>query len=182
MIDRLPGLLHLRAKDDSLGLQLRMALEFIQHESKNLTPGYMAVADQMTKLLFIQILRSALSQPTVPIGLLAGLVDPHIHRALAAIHAHPSNRWTVADLAKTSGLCRTVFAEQFKSLTGTTPIQYVTRWRMTLAEEMLMQSDLSIDNIRQKLGFSSGFAFTRTFRAHNGSSPREYRRSGAEKE
>ncbi|WP_176598087.1 MULTISPECIES: AraC family transcriptional regulator [Sphingobium] len=182
LIDQLPSLLHLRAKDDSLGLQLRMALQFIQHESKNLTPGYMAVADQMTKLLFIQILRSALSQPTVPIGLLAGLVDPHIKQALAAIHAHPSNRWTVANLAKSCGLCRTVFAEQFKSLIGITPIHYVTRWRMTLAEEMLMQSDLSIEGVRQKLGFSSGFSFTRTFRAHSGLSPREYRRSGPGKE
>jgi AraC-like DNA-binding protein len=176
LIEQLPGLLHLRPRSDGFGMQLRMALEFVHYESQNLSPGYMAVADQMTKLLFIQILRSALSEPTVPIGLLAGLVDPHVKHALSAIHANPAARWTVANLATTSGLCRTLFADRFRTLVGTTPIQYVNRWRVTSAEDLLMQSDQSIDAIRRTLGYTSGFAFARAFQASTGMSPRDFRR------
>lgn len=179
IISQLPSLLHLSANDDSLGAQLRMALEFIHHESQVTQPGYVAVASRLMDLLFIQLLRSALNRPSVPIGLLAGLADPQINRALSAIHAAPAKRWTVGSLALQSGMSRTVFAERFKLLIGTTPIQYVTHWRMTIAEDLLSRSEERIEVIRSQLGYESGFVFARAFRAHTGQSPRQFRLSKA---
>jgi len=177
LIGQLPSMLRLSAGDENLSPQLSMALEFIHHESQSTRPGYIAVAGRLMDLLFIQILRSALTQPTVPIGLLAGLADPHINRALSAIHATPDAQWTVANLAKQAGLSRTIFAERFRAMVGATPIQYVTRWRMTIAEDLLSRTDLGIEIIRTRLGYASGFVFARAFRAHSGLSPRDYRLS-----
>ncbi|WP_176489039.1 AraC family transcriptional regulator [Rhizorhabdus dicambivorans] len=176
LIDRLPALMHLSAKDQSLAPPLRMALDFIHYESQTTRPGYVAVASRLVDLLFIQVLRAVIEQPTIQIGLLAGLADPNVSRALAAIHSSPSSNWTVATLAREACLSRTTFAERFRQMVGLTPIQYVGRWRMTIAEDLLSQSNQTIEQIRTQLGYGSSFVFARAFRAHSGQSPREYRR------
>ncbi|HEY0685605.1 MAG TPA: AraC family transcriptional regulator [Steroidobacter sp.] len=175
LIDQLPAMMHLSVEEQNLAPQLKMALDFIHHESQATRPGYVAVATRLMDLLFIQVLRSAITQPSVPIGLLAGLADPHVSRTLAAVHASPSTDWTVATLAREAFLSRTTFAERFKQMVGITPIQYVVRWRMTIAEDLLARSDLTVEQIRLRLGYASSFVFARAFRAHSGLAPREYR-------
>ena len=177
LIDQLPDLMHLHVNDEDLAPQLKMVWEFIHYENKAARHGYVAVASRLMDLLFIQILRSAVKHPKVRIGFLAGLADPSISRALTVIHTSPSNCWTVAMLAREACLSRTTFAERFKQMVGVTPIQYVTRWRMIIAEDLLRQTDLTIEHVRDRLGYGSGFVFARAFRAHSGLSPRDYRRS-----
>jgi AraC family transcriptional regulator, alkane utilization regulator len=177
LIDQLPAMLHLRAQDEGLVPQLRTALDFIRQESAATRPGYLAVAARLMDLLFIQILRAAITQPTVNIGFLAGLSDEHIGRTLAAIHLNPAGPWTVAKLAAEARHSRTTFAERFKGVVGLTPMQYVNQWRISRAEHLLARPGTSIDAVRRELGFSSGFAFARAFRAQRGVSPREFRLS-----
>jgi AraC-like DNA-binding protein len=177
LIEQLPALLHLRAQDEGLVPQLRTALDFIRQESLVTRPGFVAVAARLMDLLFIQILRAAITQPTVNIGFLAGLSDEHIGRALAAIHLNPAGPWTVAKLAAEARHSRTIFAERFRQVVGLTPMQYVNRWRIARAEELLARPETSIDAVRRGLGFSSSFAFARAFRAQRGVSPREFRLS-----
>lgn len=177
LLEQLPSILHLRAQEEGLAPQLRTALDFIRQESAIARPGYAAVATRLVDLLFIQILRAAIMQPTVTIGLLAGLADPRLGRALAAIHARPANPWSVASLAAEAGLSRTNFAELFRNTLATTPMNYVNRWRMMVAEDMLLQDTVSIDAVRHALGYNSSFTFARAFRAHHGQSPREYQRT-----
>jgi len=177
LIEQLPTMLHLRAQAEGLVPQLRTALDFLRQESAITRPGFVAVAARLMDLLFIQILRAAITQPTVNIGLLAGLSDGHIGRALAAIHSNPAGPWTVAKLATEAHHSRTIFAERFRQVVGLTPMQYVNRWRIARAEELLARPETSIDAVRCRLGFSSGFAFARAFRAQRGMSPREFRLS-----
>jgi AraC-like DNA-binding protein len=177
LIEQLPAILHLRAQDEGLVPQLRTALDFIRQESLVLRPGFVAVAARLMDLLFIQILRAAITQPKVNIGFLAGLSDGHIGRAIAAIHANPAGPWTVGKLATEARHSRTIFAERFKRVVGLTPMQYVKQWRIARAEQLLSLPGSAIDAVRRQLGFSSGFAFARAFRAQRGVSPREYRLS-----
>lgn len=175
LIEQLPALLHVGAQAEGLAPQLGTALDFIRQEGAVTRPGYVAVATRLMDLLFIQILRVVITQPMAKIGILAGLADAHVGRALAAIHANPAGPWTVANLATEAGLSRTVFAERFRQTVGSTPIQYVNRWCLMAAEEMLARPGIPIDIIRRQLGFGSSFAFARAFRAYRGISPREYR-------
>lgn len=179
LLEQLPPILHLRAQAEGLATHLRTALEFIQHESTGARPGYVAVAARLMDLMFIQILRAAIMQPAARIGLLAGLADARIGRALAAVHADPARPWTVASLAAVACHSRTIFAERFRQMIGLTPIQYVNKWRMTMAEDLLLRRDISIDVVRRQLGYSSSFTFARAFRAHHGVSPRAFRKANA---
>jgi AraC-like DNA-binding protein len=166
---------HLRAQDEGLVPQLRTALDFIRQECLVTRPGFVAVAARLMDLLFIQILRAAITQPTANIGFLAGLSDDHIGRALAAIHSNPAGPWTVAKLAAEARHSRTIFAARFKQLVGLTPMQYTNQWRIARAEHLLAHPETPIDAIRRQLGFSTSFAFARAFRAQHGMSPREFR-------
>lgn len=177
LIEQLPPLLYVNTQAEGLGPQLKTALDFIRQESGVTRPGYAAVADRLMDLLFLQILRAVITRPTINIGLLAGLADVQLARALAAVHAKPEAAWTVALLASEASLSRAVFAERFHRVVGVTPIHYVNRWRMTVAEDLLAQPGMTIDAIRTQLGFSSGVVFARAFRQHRGLSPRDYRRS-----
>lgn len=177
LMDQLPPLLQIAGQKDNLDAQFVTALSFIRQEGSVVRPGYIAVAERLTDLLFIQILRAGIAASKVRIGLLAALSNKNISRALLAIHANPAGPWSVARLAQEAFLSRTVFAERFHELVGITPMHYVNRWRMTIAQDLLSASDKSIGEIQTELGFSSSFAFSRALRAHCGMSPREYRAS-----
>ncbi len=60
---------------------------------------------------------------------LSALADPHVARALQALHGDPARRWTVADLAHEAGQSRSAFAARFKSAACEAPLEYLTGWR-----------------------------------------------------
>ena len=82
---------------------------------------------------------------------------------------------TIQELAAIANLSPSRFFALFKKETGITPIEYKNRIGIRNAEKMLLISDLSIEEISEKLGFNSSSYFRRTFKAFTGQSPREYR-------
>ena len=60
-----------------------------------------------------------------------------LSRAIYAMHQQPGVNWKVEDLARESGLSRSVFAERFLTATGTTPARYLTELRMRLAVQYI---------------------------------------------
>jgi AraC-like DNA-binding protein len=103
--------------------------------------------------------------------------DPHLERALEAIHDDPGSPWTVASLARLARASRSQFAEQFKDAVGDTPARYLTRVRMERAERML-RAGASVTDIAYQLGYESDAGFSRAFRRHAGVSPSLWRRTG----
>lgn len=179
LLKELPPLLKLSIDDRTLDEQFATALSFVRQETAEIRPGYVAVAGRLTDLLFIQILRSCMATAEADVGVLAALSDTNIARALMDIHESPSAPWTVSSLAGRAHLSRTLFAERFRDLVGQTPIQYVNRWRIVVAQDLLLTSDLPIGEIQLRLGFASSFAFSRVFRQITGMSPSAYRKAGA---
>lgn len=82
---------------------------------------------------------------------------------------------TIQELATIANLSPSRFFTVFKKETGITPIEYKNRICIRNAEKMLLISDLSIEEIAEKLGFNSSSYFRRTFKAYTGKSPREYK-------
>jgi transcriptional regulator GlxA family with amidase domain len=70
--------------------------------------------------------RHVVESGTVATGVLAGLADPRLAKALTAMHEAPEKSWTLDDLAGIAGMSRTRFAEQFRTRIGQTPIDYLT--------------------------------------------------------
>ena len=98
--------------------------------------------------------------------------------AITAMHADPAHRWTLQELAERAGMSRSTFALRFKATVGDSPLEYLTRWRMLLAGDRLVNSGDPVSTIALSLGYESESAFSTAFKRVMGSSPRQYSRNG----
>jgi transcriptional regulator GlxA family with amidase domain len=106
-----------------------------------------------------------------------GVADGRILKAIALMQAEPGKRWTVERLARAVGLSRAAFARRFEAESGLTPLRYLTHYRMSIAAQLLRDSDMSLAEIAARVGYESEFAFSRAFKRHHGSPPGVFRRS-----
>ncbi|WP_448808252.1 helix-turn-helix domain-containing protein [Agromyces bauzanensis] len=109
---------------------------------------------------------------------LAAARDPHLGRAIEAIHDDPGSAWTVESLARIARASRSQFAAQFRNAVGDTPARYLTRVRMERAERML-RAGASVTDVAYRLGYESDAGFSRAFRRHAGLPPSSWRRTSA---
>lgn len=109
-------------------------------------------------------------------GWLAAIRDPHIGRALAAMHRDPGRDWTLESLAGVAGQSRSIFAERFSALLGEGAARYLTRLRMQLSRELLGQN-MSVAEVASRLGYESEASFARAFKRITGVSPGIVRRT-----
>ncbi|NWL90316.1 AraC family transcriptional regulator [Paenibacillus sp. 79R4] len=103
------------------------------------------------------------------------LSDYRIIRLLSHLNKHPDQRGSVEAWALFCGLKRTYFHELFLRETGMTPRAYHHKLRMQRASQLLIESELSITSIAERLGYVSIHPFTRHFSAYYGTSPKRYR-------
>ena len=128
--------------------------------------------------MFVETIRHYLETlPPAETGWLAGVRDPMIGHALAALHGAPTEPWTVGRLAREVGLSRSVLAERFAGLIGQPPMQYLALWRMQLASRLLLEGR-SVASVASAVGYESESAFSRTFKKLLGRSPAAWRRDG----
>jgi len=99
------------------------------------------------------------------------LRDPRLSQVILALHREPGKDWTVEELASVMGASRSVFAQRFLAVTGTTPARYLTELRMQLAVQWIGKGQDSIENVAYRLGYGSLAAFSRAFKRIVGKSP-----------
>lgn len=80
-------------------------------------------------------------------------------------------------LAAGAGLSRTVLAERFEAVLGTSPIRYIREWRPILASVALTSTDKSIATIAYDIGYGSEAAFSRAFSRTYGVPPAAWRQN-----
>ena len=178
LLDALPPVVHVRKEADKAAI--RWSLERMAEELREPQPGASLIAQQLAYMMLIQALRLHLSDPANGAGWLFALSDPHMAGAIHAMHDAPGQPWTVQQLAAHVGMSRSVFAERFKARVGATPMEYLTRWRMLRAGDRLRNSEESVAQIADSLGYDSESAFGKAFRRTMGCSPRQYSRSSDE--
>jgi AraC-like DNA-binding protein len=110
------------------------------------------------------------------VGWLFALADKQLSAALTCMHDDPGHPWTLQKLATRIGMSRSTFALRFKDTVGTSPMEYLTRWRMLLACDRLKNSGDSIPRIAASLGYESESAFGKAFKRVVGCSPRQHGR------
>ena len=137
LLGSLPPMLRIPLGDISLSGWLADLLRVGVQESQAQRPGSQSLLAKLSELAFTEALRRyAQSNPLELKGWLAGLQDPYVGRALALLHGDPRG-WTVEELAREVALSRSALAERFTDLIGEPPMQYLTRWRLTLAAHAL---------------------------------------------
>lgn len=149
-------------------------------ESKLGRVGSDTVLTRMAELMFIEVVRRYVEQlPPQDSGWLAGLNDSVVGPALTALHEKPAYPWTLADLSHSIAASRTVLAERFTKLVGVPPMQYLKRWRLQLAAEMLSGGTAKVSSIATRVGYESEAAFSRAFKKETGLSPATWRSARA---
>jgi AraC-like DNA-binding protein len=93
------------------------------------------------------------------------------------MHAGVGSGWTVAGLAKRAGMSRSAFAARFSETLGCAPMEYLSRWRMTLAQDALSRGGKPLDRLAEEIGYESASAFSTAFRRRIGCSPGAFARA-----
>lgn len=169
----LPELFVLRLADaPTLGLTLDQLFDEIAGEHC----GRDAILDRLSEIALILILRDLMDQGRLDIGLLAGLADAKLARAINAIHERPGDNWTLDSMAEAALMSRARFAERFHDVVGMTPGAYLSDWRLGLAKSMLLKG-ATVQTIAADVGYGSASALSRVFSSRCGLSPTEWRRS-----
>lgn len=174
ILDALPEVIVVRRQD--AGRHLEVVGQLLMEEAAAAGPGTRTVLDKLADTLFVMVVRHYINHSADQRGLLAALSDARLRRALAAMHREPARSWTLETLAQVAGMSRASFAQRFAEMVGTTPIDYLTRWRMTQAELMLRNPQVSVASAAERVGYETEAAFRKAFKRVHGVGPGAIRR------
>ena len=96
---------------------------------------------------------------------------------LTWMQEHLHEEMSVASLARRAAMSSRTFARRFRAETGTTPHHWVTAQRLLLAEQLLEESDASIDLVASRTGFGNAATLRHHFAQSRGITPAAYRRT-----
>ena len=154
----------------------RRVLDMLIEECGEHEPGGSSVVRRLSEVLLIQLLRRHYADHPHQTGFMAGVMDHRLTRAIWRIHRDYPRPLTVAELASGAGMSRSGFADRFREKTGLAPIEYLTRWRMTVACRKLRDPRISVAEVAAGCGYESDVAFMRAFRRALGMTPAQYRK------
>jgi AraC-like DNA-binding protein len=99
-----------------------------------------------------------------------------VKRAVAYIQQNHARSLSRQEIAGAVGVHEHYLSRLFRQELGTTPWEYLNRYRVERAKALLRRTDASITAVATGAGFNDPDYFSRVFRRHVGCSPREYRR------
>ena len=177
LLRMLPAIIHIGVSSDLGPTSVHETIRLMSAELADLRPGGEAITTRLADIIVVQAIRSWLEHdPAARGGWLSALHDPHIGRALAAIHRDPGHHWTLEMLAHEAAMSRSTFAARFTERVGQPAMTYLTRWRMNIAHTRLSEGGASVSQVAADLGYSSEAAFTRAFTRVTGGTPGAVRR------
>ncbi len=178
VVTSLPALMVLSARDLGAEPWVAETLRLMSLEADLSGQGMDGILGRLLEVVFIQVVRRlSATAADAEQGYISALAEPRLSKALLAIHGAPQRPWTIAELAKSCGLSRAVFADKFTSAVGLPPISYLTNWRLMKARRLLRETNLGTDEIALRCGYKSLPSFTRRFKAAFKVGPGAFRRS-----
>lgn len=180
LLTALPRTIHLSsARLEAASGWLATLLNIAVRESGSARAGRDNILARMSELMFVEAIRRYIETLSpAQTGWLAGLRDPVVGQALAALHGEPATAWTVESLARAVGVSRSVLADRFAEMVGQPPMQYLSLWRMQLASRLLLEGEPVVE-AAAAVGYESEAAFSRAFKKVVGAAPGSWRRANA---
>jgi AraC-like DNA-binding protein/mannose-6-phosphate isomerase-like protein (cupin superfamily) len=172
----LPRIIHVPGEDGRAPRWLGGFVDAVTAEAFDDGPGSSVVMARLSDALVARALRFHLEKTNEP-GWLQGLADPHVAKALAAIHDQLEQPWTVASLARVAGMSRAAFAARFSAKVGEAPMAYLIRQRMRRAMTLLRDEQSTLARVAESVGYGSEAALSAAFKRHTGTPPGAYRRA-----
>jgi AraC-like DNA-binding protein len=177
LVALLPKMIRIRSAEGDTGRLARL-IDLIMEECAADKPGRDTILERFLEVMLVECMRwPGIAQASLPAGLLAGMHDAAMARVLRAMHADIRAGWTVAELGKLAGMSRSAFSARFSEVLGCAPMEYLSRWRMTIARDALSRGGTALDRLAEDIGYESASAFSTAFRRRVGCSPGAFARS-----
>ncbi|EGD55012.1 transcriptional regulator, AraC family protein [Gordonia neofelifaecis NRRL B-59395] len=168
----LPTVLSISGDSPAAASSVRDTLRLMAGELVRPQPGGEAVATRLADILVVQAIRAWIAEGEQPAaGWLRGIRDERIGLALEAIHAEPGREWNLERLAQVAAMSRSSFSVRFTETVGESPMAYLARWRMSIAESRLRREHVTAAGLATQLGYRSEAAFNRAFTRIVGRTP-----------
>ena len=132
-------------------------------------------AESLGNVLAVHLLRYYANTTTRPVAFTGGLSANRLRQVKDFINENYSRDLKLAEMAQVAGMSSFHFAREFKRTTGTTPHQYLIKFRVEHAKALLQNKDLPLIEVGLQSGFSHQSHFTRLFRRFTGTTPHSYR-------
>ena len=173
LLASLPLRMHMRGMSSAwLGSFTRQVTE----ESRLGRAGAECVLTRLAEVMFIEVLRRYLDDlPPGQTGWLAGLRDETVGRVLTLFHGRPGHSWSLTELAREGSASRSSLVQRFATLVGQPPMQYLARWRMQVAANLLAHTGSKVAAVGVEVGYDSEAAFSRAFKKATGFAPGAWR-------
>lgn len=101
--------------------------------------------------------------------------NPHIQKSFEIINEQFCTPLTVQDIADQLHLNNNYFSKLFKQETGISPMMFLQKIRFERASDLFKNTDLSVAEVSQAVGFTDPLYFSRAFKQHFGCNPSSYR-------
>lgn len=176
-IKELPSIIHIDNNDLKQFYWLKSISELVIQEAEKEQSGSGIIVNKLGEILFVHTLRAFIEKNKCSRGFIAAIQDGRISKVLKEIHSFPQRDWKLEQLAQIATMSRTSFTNRFKSLIGETPFKYITRWRLLRAKELLTDSNLSVGEIAEQVGYQSEAAFNRVFKKRMTQTPLKFRQN-----
>ncbi|MDI4647336.1 AraC family transcriptional regulator [Cohnella hashimotonis] len=145
--------------------------EAMMEEVRDKKPGYELASSSLLSYLFSMIARRNASDSVFD----AGPVRNEIYESIKYIHDHYAEEMYVGRLAELAHLSTDRFTALFKRITSTTPQQYILRFRLQRACELMKRTNMNIKQISGLTGFEDQLYFSRIFKKYYRETPSQYR-------
>lgn len=101
--------------------------------------------------------------------------SPAISRLAERIKSNPEQNYSLVELANEAELSLSRFKSKFKAQVGIAPHEFILRWKMEAAKQLLSERRKTVTDIAMELGFSSSQYFATVFRRFTQQTPLEFR-------
>ncbi|WP_116947995.1 AraC family transcriptional regulator [Jiangella endophytica] len=174
LLDALPRVLVIAEDDCPCPM-----LDLVADEIAANRPGQQVVLDRLLDLMLVSTLRGWFDRPQARAPHWYGrLDDSPVSQALRLLHDDPGRGWTVGSLAAATGVSRALLARDFAARVGEPPMSYLAGWRLSIAADLLRETDATIESIARQVGYGSAFALSAAFKRRRGLTPSQHRAVG----
>lgn len=171
VLDALPSFLRV-GRTSSTAEAVARTLNALRTEVAQAELGGSLVAERLAEILVVAAVRAFVTTgPRASVGWITALADPRIGKALRLLHGDVAYRWTVPMLASEVGMSRSAFTQRFTERVGRPPLDYLTHWRMVLAQRKL-NAGQTVAAVSTAVGYNSQSAFAHAFKRTMGRTPR----------
>lgn len=160
---------------------IALTVALLDEEINRRQLGADTIVHGLLDVIFTYVLREIVERHRgADAGWSHAVADPPMRQVVALMHEDCAHPWTLEELAGRAGLSRTVLAERFREAMGDTPLAYLRTVRMQKAMRLLTETERTLEQVAQQVGYQDAFSFSKVFKRSVGMAPREFRRRDGE--